>query len=435
MGRAAVRVVGSMAGPELFIARQPIFDVRRDVVGYELLFRKGLSNHFAQIDGNEATRQVLLNTFVLFGQLRLTGGKPAFINFTRDILLNDLVRLFPPGSVVVELLEDIPSDKEVVAACRSLKASGYSLALDDVIDLEPYGELLDMVDIVKVDLLALKPENRSALVKDLKKLGVRMLAEKVETYDELRRVIDEGFSLFQGYFFARPEVLHRRDVPGNRTQYLRLLRELRKADCDVNALERIIKQDVSLSYRLLKYVNAPLFGLRSECRSVRHALTLLGERDVRRWTTLAVLSAAAPEKPPELLEVALMRARFCEMLATMVEQGGAEAAETMFLVGLFSVLDALLDIPLEDAIREAGVPSCVESALLGVPSPWRSLLELVLVYERGDWNAVTRVLDALGIEPGTVARVFVDAVDWARRASQTNVDGRWSSRPAPATRG
>lgn len=414
---------------ELFIARQPIFDATRDVVGYELLFRDGVANCFGNIDGNEATRQVLLNTFVLFGLSRLTGGKPAFINFTRDFLFNDLIRLFPPASCVVEILEDVAPDREVIAACRWLKDSGYSIALDDVVELDHYGELLDMADIVKVDFRAASPEQRQSMARRLAGRPVRLLGEKVETYEELRVAIDEGFALFQGYFFAKPEIVKRRDVPGNKAQYLRLLRELRKPDTSVDALERIIKQDISLSYRLLKYINSPFFGLRSEVRSVRHALTLLGERDVRRWATLAALSAVAPEKPPELLETGLLRARFCETLATVIGTGIQEAAEEMFLVGLFSVLDALLDVSLEEAVRDAGVPARVKSALLGVPSPWRSLLDLVFAYERGEWENVTKILDSLGIELKAVAQVFVDSVDWARQASQVNIDARWSTRP------
>lgn len=420
-----------MSGLEQFIARQPILDVGRSVVAYELLFRNGLANCFANIDGNDATRQVLLNTFVLFGQSRLTGGKPAFINFTRDFLFNDLVRLFPPSSVVVEILEDVPVDKEVLRACRQLKEAGYSLALDDVVDLGPYGELVELVDIVKVDLRAATDDARKAIVKEMLPRPQRLLCEKVETYDEFRLATDEGFTLFQGYFFAKPEVIKRRDIPGNKVQYLRLLREFRKPETDANALEAIIKQDLSLSYRLLKYINSPLFGLRAEIRSVRHALTLLGERDVRRWATLVVLSGVAPEKPPALLESGLLRARFCESLAGIHERGARDTAEQMFLVGLFSVLDALLDMPLEEALGEAGVPSRVKDTILGGPSPWRNSFELVLAYERGDWEKVTQCLDSLGLDVAAVSKAFVDSVDWAHQASESTVDGRWSSGPPP----
>lgn len=413
-----------------FIARQPIFDVTRDVIGYELLFRKGLANYFGSMDGNEATRQVLLNTFVLFGLTRLTGGRPAFINFTRDFLFNDLVRLFPPNSIVVEILESIQVDSDVVAACRALKDAGYSIALDDVVDLKPYGELIEMANIIKVDFRVTTPTVRRDIARQLHGLPVRLLGEKVETYEELRVAIDEGFALFQGYFFAKPEMMTRRDVPGNRSQYLRLLRELRRPETDLNKLERIIKQDLSLTYRLLKYINSPLFGLRAEILSVRHALTLLGERDVRRWATLAALSAVNTGKPPQLLETALMRARFCETLATVVDPGAKGVADEMFLAGLFSVLDALLDVSLEDAVRDAGVPARVKGALLGVPSPWRDLLQLVLTYERGEWEAATALMDALGIDVRAVAQVFIDSVDWARQASQVDIDPRWSTRPS-----
>jgi EAL and modified HD-GYP domain-containing signal transduction protein len=419
---------------DLYIARQPIFDATRDVVGYELLFRDGLSNCFAGTDGNEATRQVLLNTFVLFGLSRLTGGKPAFINFTREFLFNDLIRLFPPHSVVVEILEDIPAEPEVVAACRWMKESGYTLALDDVTALEPCGELLDIADIVKVDFRATPPAERRGIAKRLMGTTVRLLAEKVETYQEFRAAVDEGFALFQGYFFSKPEIMRKRDVPGNQGQYLRLVRELRRPDVTVDALEKIIKQDISLSYRLLKYINSPLFGLRSEIRSVRHALTLLGERDVRRWAMLAALAGVAPEKPSELLETGLLRARFCETLSGVLGPDARDAADEMFLVGLFSVLDALLDVSLEEAVRDAGVPARVKSALLGVPSPLRDVLDLVSAYERGEWETVTALLDALHVDLRAVAQVFVESVDWARRASRVQNDAPWSSVP-PANNG
>lgn len=414
---------------DLFIGRQPIFDAARDVVGYELLFRNGFVNSFSNIDGSEATRQVLLNTFVLFGLSRLTGGKPAFINFNREFLLSDLVLLFPPSSVVVEVLEDVAPDPEVLAACRRLKDAGYTIALDDVVELDAHGALLDLADVIKVDFRATSHEQRLAMSRRLAGGRAQLLGEKVETYDELRIAIEEGFALFQGYFFAKPEVVTRRDVPGSRAQYLRLMRELRKPETRVDELERIIKQDVSLAYRLIKYINSPLFGLRSEIRSVRHALTLLGERDVRRWATLAALCGIAPEKPPELLELGLLRARFCETLARVVGGGAREASEEMFLVGLFSVLDALLDLPLEDAVREAGVPVRVKAALLGVAGPWRNLLELAFAYERGEWERVTTILEALGIEAKAVAQVFVDSADWARQATQLNSELGASSPP------
>ncbi len=415
---------------DLFIARQPIFDATRDVVGYELLFRNGLTNCFSGTDGNEATRQVLLSTFVLFGLGKLTGGRPAFINFTREFLFNDLVRLFPPQSVVVELLEDILPDHEVIAACRWLKEAGYTLALDDVTSLERYTDLIELVDIVKVDFRATPIEKRREMAEQLRARSVRLLGEKVETHEEFREAVNQGFALFQGYFFAKPELVQARDVPGNRVQYLRLLRELRAQKLDLAAVESVIKQDISLSYRLLKFINSSFFGLRSEIRSVRHALALLGERDLRRWATLATLSAAAPDKPVELLEIGLTRARFCEALSTVIPASGRDVAEEMFLVGLFSVLDALLDVPLEQAVREAGVPARVKAALLGVPSPWRQLLELALAYERGQWDLVSDRLEELRVDPRTVAQVFVDSMDWARQACTAQLDPRRSGPPS-----
>lgn len=416
---------------ELFIARQPIFDATRDVLGYELLFRDGLSNCFSAADGNEATRQVLLNTFVLFGLSRLTGGRPAFINFTREYLFNDLIRLFPPHSVVVEILETVAPDRDVIEACKKIKDAGYTLALDDVTTLEPYADMLDLVGIVKVDFRKTPADVRRNMAKRIQGTNVRLLAEKVETYEEFREAVHEGFALFQGYFFAKPELVKKRDVPGNRAQYMRLLREIRKPNLTVDNLDSIVKQDISLSYRLLKYVNSPLFGLRSEIRSVRHALTLLGERDVRRWATLALLQGLSTDKPTELLETGLLRARFCETLSAVLGPDAQDAAEEMFLVGLFSVLDALLDVPMDEAVRDAAVPGRVKSALLGVDSPLLAVLKVVIAYNQGDWNYVSGALAAFGVDTGAAAQAFVDSLDWARQAAQTQNESPWSSRPPP----
>ena len=414
---------------ELFIARQPIFDAARDVVGYELLFRDGLKNLFSATDSNEATRQVLLNTFVLFGLNRLTGGKPAFINFTREFLLNDLVRLFPPQDIVVEVLEDVVPDAQVVAACRGLKEAGYTIALDDVVHLSACGDLLELADIVKIDFRQTNVEERGAIARAVGRRRLTLLAEKVESPEEFEAANAQGFTLFQGYFFAKPEVVKRRDVPGNRAHYLELLRELRKPNIELHEVAAIIKRDLSLSYRLLRYVNSPLFGLRAEVRSVQQALTLLGLQNVRRWAVLTTLSSAAPDKPPELLEVALSRARFCETLSSQID-GSQQAGEELFLMGLFSVLDALLDLPLQEALREACLPSRVKAALLGAPGPWRSVLDLTLAYERGEWGVASERMATLAVEPFAIARAFVDSVDWARRATQFQVEPSRSSLPA-----
>ncbi len=410
-----------------FIARQPIFNLEKVVVAYELLFRDGVANCFSGVDGNEATRQVLLNTFVLFGVTRLTAGSPAFINFPRELLLDDMLRLFPPQSVVIELLEDVPPDADVLSACAELRELGYTLALDDVTDLEKRGKLIDYVNVVKVDFRATSHEQQKRLVGEV--TSAQILAEKVETQEDFERAVDFGYSLFQGYFFAKPQMLKKRDVPANRAQHLRLIRELQSRQLQLERLEKIIKQEMSLSYRLLRYINSPVYGLRSEVKSIRHALTLLGERDIRRWALFAVLAGTARDKPTELLQTGLQRARFCEVLASAAGLKDRESADELFLTGLFSVIDALLDMPLEEALRDVAVPKRAAAALQGEPGPFKLVLDMALACEKGDWAWLAGHEKLLLVEPTTIAEVFVDAVDWAQQATQSQVTPVWATVP------
>ena len=411
---------------DVFVARQPIFDATRDVVGYELLFRDGLANAFSGIDGTEATRQVMLNTFVLFGVHRLTSGRPAFVNFTREALLGDMATLFPTQSLVIEILETVKEDPEVIAQCKKLREAGYTLALDDLTTIEGNEGLLECADIVKVDFRLVAPEQRRELAGYFRNKKIRLLGEKVETYDDFREAQDAGYALFQGYFFAKPEVLNRADVPGRRTHHLRLLRELQKPKVKLEEIEAIIKQDLALSYRLLRYINSSLFGLRAEIQSVRHALLLMGERDVRRWATLAALSAVANDKPPELIELGLARARFCENLRPILTQN-TEAAEELFLLGLFSVLDACMDMSITDALKELAIPARVKGALSGVPGAMRDVLELVLAFERADWD----VIDVKGkaLDRNALIGAHLASIDWAHSACNTQYESRRPSAP------
>jgi len=414
---------------DVFVARQPIFDASRDVVAYELLFRDGLVNTFGGIDGTEATRQVILNTFVLFGLQRLTVGRAAFINFTKEALLSDLVTLFPTQSVVIEVLESVDPEPEVIEQCCRLRDAGYTIALDDFTKIEGREALIEVANIIKVDFQLVGPEQRQALGHYFRGSKVRLLGEKVETYDDFREAIETGYALFQGFFFAKPEIMRQGDVPGHRVQHLRLLRELRRPYAGVDDIERIIKQDLALSYRLMRYINSSLFGLRSEIQSVRHALVLLGENDVRRWATLAALSTLASDKPLELVELGLTRARFCENLRPLLGQD-PKMGEELFLLGLFSVLDACMDMPIADALKELAVPARVKGALTGVPGTMRDVLEIVLAFERGDWETVDAKSHSL--EPSVLASAYMASLDWAHAAGAAEVESRRP--PAPLSK-
>ena len=320
-----------------YVARQPIVDREQAVFGYELLFRDGLENAFSG-DTNEASRATL-DRSLLMGLDILCDGRRAFVNCTRDTLIKGLVTLLPSTTTVVEVLESVPADADVVKACRSLKEAGYMIALDDYVANDPRESLADMADIIKVEMQLTTEEERAVLIKKFGPWRCRMLAEKIETQTEFTRARDAGFVYFQGYFFRRPEMINTRDLPANRMNYLRMLQEVSRPDLNLQALEKLIKSEASVCYRLLRYLNSAIFGFKSQIHSVRHALSILGERDVRRWVRLVAAVGAGQDKPSDLVLSALVRAKFGELLAPRVPHGESN----LFLMGLLSLIDAMLE--------------------------------------------------------------------------------------------
>jgi c-di-GMP-related signal transduction protein len=280
-----------------FVARQPILNAAQQVFGYELLFRDGIENIFRASDAEAAAHSTLDST-LLMGFDVLCDGQRAFINCTRDLLLKDGITLLPSEQTIVEVLEDVEPDDLVTAACQRLKVAGYTIALDDYIANDRREPLTALADIVKVDFERTSRADQQALVKRFAPLGRRMLAEKVETQEQFAVAQEMGYVYFQGYFFRRPEVLRAREIPTNRANYLRMLAAVSEDEMDLRELEQIIKVEAAVLYRLLRYLNSPIFGMRNEIHSIRHALTLLGEREIRRWIRLVTLVSAGLHNPP-----------------------------------------------------------------------------------------------------------------------------------------
>ena len=294
-GQGVARANAKDVRPLRYVARQPIFDREQHVFGYELLFRDGLENAFNG-DTDEASRATL-DRSLLMGLDVLCDGRRAFVNCTRDTLVKGLVTLLPSESTVVEVLENVTPDPDVMLACQNLKEAGYLIALDDFTADDARAPLAEIADILKVDMKLTTEEQRAALIKRYGPWRCRMLAEKIETQAEFLRTKDQGFVYFQGYFFRRPEMLSTRDMPANRLNYLRLLQEVSRPELDLDGLEKLIKSEASVCYRLLRYLNSAVFGLKNEIHSVRHALSMLGEREVRRWVRLVAAVGAGREKP------------------------------------------------------------------------------------------------------------------------------------------
>jgi EAL and modified HD-GYP domain-containing signal transduction protein len=401
----------------VFVARQPIFDGRQRVVAYELLFRSGEANRYDPgVDGDLATARLLDGGLHTFGLEHLAGRAPVFINFTRSLLVGGTAALLPPSRAVVEVLETVEPDDEVLAACRSLKRQGYSLALDDFVFRPGHEPFVALADFVKVDFLATPPGDRRRYPALLRPRGLRLVAEKVEAAETFREAAALGYDMFQGYFFARPEMVSRKDVPAHKLNCLRLLKELHEPGCNLDRLERILKRDVSLTLKLLRYVNSAWFGLRSPVRSLRQALALLGEKGVRRWASLVLLSNVASDRPPELLTISLIRAHLCASLAEPAGLTGEE--EHLFLAGLFSALDALLGRPLEEVLAEVRAAPEVCRALLAPSNHLHAVFRLALAYTEARWDEVAKTADWLRLDPTLLPELYLRALRWADPATE-----------------
>ena len=393
-----------------FIARQPIFNRERNVYAYELLFRSSIQNSCEGVNIEQASAS-MFDTSFLIGLQRLTGGHRAFINCPRDFLLRDYISLFPRDMVVIELLETIKPDEEVVDACRRLKHDGYLLALDDFVDTPDWAPLVTIADFIKVDFRLSTREEQRALAARYTPKGVRMLAEKVETPEEYSEAFEMGYSLFQGYFFCRPEMVRQRAIPTFKLAYLELLQSATSGEFNVKALASKIKQEPSLTFKLLKYLNSAAFGLRTEIHSIPHALSLLGELEMRKWIAVVSVGVMADGKPDELMTVPLIRGRFCELAAP--QTGLADHASDLFLLGLLSVMDAILDQPLDSILADLPVRREIKEALLARSGPYRDVLALAIAHEHADWKKVSTLGSALRMKDDQISALYFAAVDWS----------------------
>ena len=397
---------------EHFIARQPIFDTKGRVYAYELLFRSGLHNYFDCDDVDHAAVSVIANSNLLFDLSEMTGSTKAFINCTRKVLVEDLMTTLPRAQAVVEVLEDVEPDDAVIAACQRLKNQGYILALDDFVYHKNFEPLLELADIIKVDFLLSSVEEQEHLAKTMIPRGIKMLAEKVETHEVYEQAKKMGYQLFQGYFFAKPVIISRKDIPTNKIQFLRILKDIHAPEVDFKKLATTIQSEVSLSYKLLKLINSAAFSLRNKVTSILQALSLLGLREIRSWVSLLSIASMAEDKPAELVVSSLIRARLCEQLAQPCKIGDRQSS--LFLMGLFSLLDVIMSRPIDEILQEITVEDDIMAALTGTPGQLQTILNLVIAMEKGEWEQVSTLATELQIDEQSLSTAYLDAVKWAQ---------------------
>jgi len=397
---------------DAYIARQPILDKKKSLFAYELLFRDGLDNYMPNIDGDTATSKLLSSSFLTIGIDKITFGKRAFINFTQNLIETDIPLMFPRETTVVEILEDVNPTLRVIEACKKLSSLGYYLALDDFVFKLELTPLIELADIIKIDFRATPYSEMKQIIQQFgtNKKKIKFLAEKVETNEEFRDALNMGFELYQGYFFSKPEIVKGKEISGSIIQYLNFMIEISKPNYDLNELEKIISRDISMSYKLLRYVNSAYFKRSSETESLKQALFILGRDELKRLLSLIGLSKLASNKPDELIRSSCIKAKFCENLGYVSACGARH--EELFLLGLFSNLDAILDQPMNEIMEKLSLAASLKETLVNRKGELANYLELAESYEQGKWESVKGVASKMCITENIIPNIYLEACSW-----------------------
>jgi c-di-GMP-related signal transduction protein len=405
------------------ISRQPILTADENVIGYELFFRENAEQKNSSLDTESAT-SATIDMLNFMGLGVLCDGRLAFINSSEHMLLSDYFTLLPPNDVVIEIQEDVPASEKVIQTCSRLKDFGYSIALDNFVPDDKRAGLIPYSRFIKVDITQVASPECAALAARYATEECRLLAQKVENRLEFITARRDGFTRFQGYFFRHPENIRARQIPASQATYVRLLTAVSKPEVDFTEVEDLIKHEPSLCYRLLRHLNSPLLGLSSPVVSVRNALTLLGEHESVRWIRMATTLVMGQEKSSDLVLSSLVRARFCELIAPKVEHGNSD----LFLMGMLSLIDAILSVPIGVVIGELHLDANIKAQLLaaktGKKTPLSTIYDLMIAREAGDWGLVTRLGKQLNLSLSSVADASNQAMRWAHEITS-------AGRPAP----
>jgi c-di-GMP-related signal transduction protein len=396
---------------DIYVARQPIFDIKKCIFGYELLFRADMANFFPEIEGDSATSKLLSNSFFNIGIEKIAGSNLAFINFTQELLLKQLPLMFSQDRLVVEILEDVRPERDVIEACQEIALNGYIIVLDDFFYKPSLEPLIEIADIIKIDVKATPLEEVGGLVKKMTERGVDLLAEKVETYDEFNKAREMGFRYFQGFFFSKPEVLRGKEISTPQMQLLEIMAEVNKEDFEFNRLEKMIVRDASISYKLMRLINSAYFKRAKQISSIRQAIVMIGEAGIRRFLSLISMAGLAGNKPDELIRVSLVRAKFCEFLGN--HPGSSAETSELFTLGLFSLIDAIMDDSMENLMSQIPLSSNIKEVLISRTGDLSGYLSLVESYERGDWEEIDEATNIMGIDHDDLPRQYMESLSWA----------------------
>jgi c-di-GMP-related signal transduction protein len=405
---------------EVFVARQPIMNRNNQVFAYELLYRTNEKNFFDQsVTSNVATSLLLMNSYYTFGIETLVGESRAFINFDKHLINAEIPMLLNKEKIVVELLEDIIPDRDFMRQIRKLKENGYTIALDDYVIGYPYQELIDLSDIIKVDFFGNTKEQLLEIAQTMRYTNKILLAEKVETQEIFEWAKSVGYDLFQGYYFAKPSMVKGKGVNDSSYQYVRILEELNKDEPDYKNISSIIETDVSLTYKLLKLVNSHFTSTR-KITSIQHGLSILGIESFRKWVSLAMVQNLSTNKPQELVKISMTRAKFLELIG--LNSKLKKHSNEMMLVGILSVLDAMLEKPMSQIVSELPISENIKKALILETGDYTQAYRTVLEFEQGHFEQVKGCLENLGVRCEQIPNFYYEAIGWAEELFASMVE-------------
>ncbi|WP_102264329.1 EAL and HDOD domain-containing protein [Mesobacillus jeotgali] len=405
---------------DIYVARQPIFDINEKTVAYELLYRNSSVNNYQHTDGDQATTDVIVNSFLNIGIKELSNGKPCFINFTEKLLKLGVPSYFNPLSIVVEILETVELNEEILAICKELKAHGYTIALDDFF-VSQWNDLtvriLDYVDIIKIDFRTTSRSDRQEMIRFIKDRNIQFLAEKVETIEEYIEAKEDGFVYFQGFYFSKPVILNSYDIPSYYHSYFHILKEIESPDPDIEKIKDVIEKDISLSYKLLRLINNPVFRPRNEVSSIKQAIILLGLNEIKKWIYVLAIRGAdkgsGGTKEREIIELSLKRGKLGELIGRKV--GREVLASKYFLLGMFSLMDSLLHHPMEELLEDLPLSNELKDALSGEKNDEYVMLQFLKDIEHAFHEDVELAFNPTNMPIEELFRLYGEASDWATK--------------------
>lgn len=399
---------------DIFLARQPIFSIENEVYGYEILYRDRDENYYSATDGEFASISAITRCFIDFGIKEITNNRKAFINFTEELFHNDVATIFPKEYLIIEILENVAVGDRLIECCKELKKMGYMLAIDDFTFQRGYEELIKIVDIIKVDFMISSESERASIVKEYKRDGLKFLAEKVETKDEYLSAVDMGYSYFQGYFFSKPEINRKKKFTPYLVNYIKLINMINSEEYEFNVVSKIIESDFAFSYEILRLVNSAYYSRKHKISSVRQALVVLGMGELRKWIYLVFVRDLEQDKPQEIINSCMLRGKFLENLA--IKANKKALSSEMMTLGMFSMIDVLMDKPFEEVFLEIEFSEYVKGILTGKEKRGfiAECYNLVLNYEKARWDELENMLKKMMFSVSDLNEAYLEAIKWLK---------------------